>query len=456
MQQAPATGNAAGNEQATPGERFPRSAAWRARAHAVIPAGCHTYSKGDDQFPELSPGFIVRGDGCIVEDVDGNRFVDWGMGIRSVILGHGHPRVLEAAIAAMRAGTNFTRPSTLEVELAEALRKLIPCAEMVKFGKNGSDVTTAAVRLARAATGRDLVAFPFEEPFHSVDDWFIGLTEMDAGIPDETKRLSLRYSYGDLSSLELLFAAHPGQIAAVVTEPAMFEEPPVDYLQELARITQENGALLVFDEMITGFRWHASGAQAYYDVTPDLACFGKTLGNGFSVSALCGRRDVMRLGGFDHDEPRVFLLSLTHGGETHALAAGLATVSEIAEGDVVDHLWRVGAQLQGGLNDAAAAAGLAGIVRCVGYPCSPTLAFSPPDPDDAAGLRTLFLQETIARGILMPYIAPSLAHGPREVELTVAAAAEAFTRVERVVAGEPLSAHLVGEPARPVFRRFSR
>ena len=456
MHQAPATGSVSGIERSSPEEAYPRSAEWRARAHDVIPAGCHTYSKGDDQFPALSPGFIARGSGCMVEDVDGNSFVDWGMGLRSVILGHGYPRVLEAAAAAMRDGTNFTRPSTLEVELAEELRELIPCAEMVKFAKNGSDVTTAAVRLARAYTGRTLVAFPYEEPFHSVDDWFIGLTAMDAGIPEETKALSLRYHYGDLASLEALFAAHPGEIAAVVTEPAMFAEPPAGYLEGLARLTRANGALVVFDEMITGFRWHAGGAQAYYGVTPDLACFGKAIGNGFSVSALAGSREVMQLGAFDHDRPRVFLLSLTHGGETHALAAGRATIAEVAERDVVGHIWRIGKQLQDGLDEAAAAAGLAEVVHTAGYPCSPALLFEPADASLAPALRTLFLQETIARGILMPYLAPSFSHGPAEVERTVEAAAAAFARVERVLAGEPVGDHVVGELVRPVFRRFGR
>ena len=443
-------------QETTAGPSFARSDEWRRRAHEVIPAGCHTYSKGDDQFPELAPGFIARGDGAWVEDVDGNRFVDWGMGVRTTVLGHGYVRVVEAAAEALRGGANFTRPTTYEVELAERLHELIPCAEMVKFAKNGSDVTTAAVRLARAFTGRSLIAFPFEEPFHSVHDWFIGMTAMDAGIPGETKALSVRYHFGDAASLEALFSEYPGEIAAVMTEPAMTVDPPDGHLADVARIARENGALLIFDEMITGFRWHPSGAQAHYGVTPDLATFGKALGNGFAISALAGRREVMQLGGWEHDDPRVFLLSLTHGGETHALAAANATVAEIVERDVVDHLWNVGSRLRDGLNEAAAAAGLAETVRCIGCGCSPGLVFEPEDPSTATGLRTLFLQETIARGVLIPYIAPSFSHGDREVELTVEAAAEALALVARVVAGEPLSAHLVGEPARPVFRRYGR
>ncbi len=192
----------------------------------MIPAGAHTYSKGDDQFPDVAPAFIERGEGCYAFDAEGNKFLDWGMGLRTVILGHAYPRVVEAATAELRKGSNFTRPSILELELAEELADLIPCAEMVKFAKNGSDVTTAAVRLARAATGRDLVAFPREQPFLSVDDWFIGSTEMNSGVPEAVQKLSLTFSYGDSQSVEDLFERHAGEIACVILEAATVVPPP--------------------------------------------------------------------------------------------------------------------------------------------------------------------------------------------------------------------------------------
>jgi glutamate-1-semialdehyde 2,1-aminomutase len=444
-----------GTPSTTSRPAYTRSEELRERARRVIPAGAHTYSKGDDQFPQIAPAMIAEGSGCRVVDVDGNRLLDWGMGLRSVLLGHAYPRVVEAVVREVRRGSNFTRPSPLELELAEILVDRIPCAEMVKFAKNGSDVTTAAVRLARAATGRELVAFPAEHPFFSVNDWFIGTTPVDAGVPDAVKRLSVKFTYGDLASLERLFEEHPGQIAAVVTEAATGAEPPAGFLQGVREITSREGAVLVFDEMITGFRWHPRGAQSLYGVTPDLATFGKAIGNGFSVSVLAGRRDLMEVGGLDHDRPRVFLLSTTHGGETHALAAARETVLEVEERGVVDHLWRVGGRLQDGLNEAARSAGLESVVACSGYPCSPNLAFQPGGDATAAGLRTLFLQETIRRGVLMPYIAPSFSHGDAEVDETVAVAAEALTAVRAVVDGEPLADRLVGSPARPVFRRYN-
>ena len=204
-------------------------------------------------------------------------------------------------------GINFTRPAPIEVECAEQLLALVPTAEMVKFCKDGSHAVDGAVRLARAYTGRDMVAICGDHPFFSTGDWFIGTTEMNAGIPEATRRMVVKFRYNDLSNLEELFTRHPGQIACVVMEAARTEEPLPGYLEAVKRISHAHGALLVFDEMITGFRWHLNGAQHEYGVTPDLSTFGKALANGFSVSALAGRREIMRLGGADHDQERVFL-----------------------------------------------------------------------------------------------------------------------------------------------------
>src|SRR6185436_16445321 len=252
--------------------------------------------------------------------VDGREFIEYGMGLRSVTLGHAHPAVVEAAAAAMRLGTNFTRPSPLEADCAERLLGLVPGADMAKFCKNGSDATTAALKLARAWTGRDLVAICRDQPFFSTDDWFIGSTTMPAGIPQSVRDQTVGFRYNDLESVDALFARYPGQIACLVLEPAAAQEPGAGFLEGLRDRCRAAGALLVFDEMITGFRWHLGGAQTLYGVTPDLSTFGKALANGFALSALVGRRDVMERGGLRHDAERVFLLSTTHGAETHALA----------------------------------------------------------------------------------------------------------------------------------------
>jgi glutamate-1-semialdehyde 2,1-aminomutase len=433
---------------------FARSRELSSRAHQLIPAGAHTYSKGDDQFPLNSPGFIERGEGCRVWDVDGNEYLDWGMGLRSVILGYGYPRVLEAVSAQLTKGTNFTRPSPVEVELAELLHALIPSAQMVKFAKNGSDVTSAAIRLARAYTGRDYVALCKDHPFFSVDDWFIGTTPPNSGIPRVVAEQSLTFSYNDISSLEKLFSEHGGKIAAVIMEAVTLEPPLEGYLAKVRDLVHRNGALLVFDEMITGFRWHLQGAQTYFNVVPDLSTFGKAVGNGFSVAVLAGRRDIMELGGIHHSNPRVFLLSTTHGAETHSLAACIATISEMQEQDVVGHIWKMGQALQDNFNALAREMGLSEAIVCAGYPCSPAIIAKDRDGHASMPLRTLFLQEMISQGVLIPYIAISFSHSESDVSRTLEAARRALAVYARAL-DEGTDKLLVGQPVKPVFRRFN-
>jgi len=426
----------------------------RKRAHELIPAGAHTYSKGDDQFPSNAPAFIARGEGSHVWDPDGVEYIDWGMGLRAVLLGHAFPEVVAAAREQLPLGQNFTRPSPLELRLAERLVDLIPSAEMVKFAKNGSDVTTAAVRLARAATGRESILICQDHPFFSVDDWFIGSTVMDAGIPASTRALSHHFRYNDLASVEAAFDAVDGQAAAVILEPMGFEEPAPGFLEGVRRLCDEHGSVLIFDEMITGFRFDLRGAQHLFGVTPDLSTFGKALGNGFAISALVGRRDVMELGGIQHDRPRVFLLSTTNGGETHALAAALAAIDAYERLEVAGHVESVGGALQQGLRDAAAAAGLDGVITLGGRGCSPLLRFDDTPAATGAALRTLFMQEMADRHILIPYLAPSYSHGDAELEATLDAAEGAFAVCAR--AAESGTGDLLRGPAvKPVFRRFN-
>jgi glutamate-1-semialdehyde 2,1-aminomutase len=324
----------------------------RERAHALIPGGGHTYAKGDDQFPELAPAMIVRGTGCRVWDTDGNEFVEYGMGSRAVTLGHAHPEVLAAAHRQMLLGTNYTRPALVELTAAEALLDLVPAAEMVKFCKDGSTANTAAVTLARAYTGRDLVALCADQPFLSYNGWFIGTTVLDAGIPKAEKDLTVTFRYNDLESVARLFEAHRGRIACVILEAERHEPPGKGFLQGLRDLCTRHGALLVFDEMITGFRWHIGGAQAYHAVEPDLSTFGKAMANGFSVSALVGKREIMELGGLRHSHERVFLLSTTHGAETHALAAAVETMRIYRDEPVIETLYTRGDQLRAGIEVA--------------------------------------------------------------------------------------------------------
>ena len=434
---------------------FQTSDRLRPRAHAAIPGGAHTYAKGDDQYPVLAPGFIDRGLGSHVWDVDGNEFIEFGMGNRAVGLGHAHPAVVAAARGALDLGSNFTRPHRIELECAETFLGLVRGAEMVKFCKDGSDATSGAVRLARAYTGRDLIGYCADHPFFSTDDWFIGTTPVNAGIPEQIRALSVPFRYGDLASAQSLFERHEGRIAALILEPSRGDDPPAGYLGALQALCHAHGALLILDEMITGFRWHAGGAQTLYGIVPDLSCFGKALANGFSVSALAGRRGIMRLGGLDHvDRPRVFLLSTTHGGETHALAAAIATMGIYAREPVIEHLYGQGAKLRVGIDEAARALGVAHSFRVVGRDCC--LAYATLDETGAPSqpLRTLFLQETIRRGLLAPSLVVSYAHSDDDIDRTIEAVTGAL-RIYAQALEDGVERHLVGRPTEVVYRAFN-
>lgn len=433
---------------------FRRSDELRKRAHRVIPGGAHTYAKGDDQYPILSPGFIERGSGCHVWDVDGNRFIEYGMGLRAITLGHAHPAVDRAVVDAIAKGLNFTRPTAFEVDSAEEVLEFLSPDDdrMVKFGKNGSDATSAALRLARAATGRDKVVLA-DQPFFSADDWFIGSTQMNEGIPAAVRDLSLVFSYGDLTSLEDVFESNRGSVAAVILEAARNDAPPPGFLHGVQRLCREHGALLILDEMITGFRWHPQGAAAYYGLDPDLVTFGKAMGNGYSVSALVGRRDLMERGGLRTSKPRVFLLSLTHGAEPTGLAAARAVVREYRQNDVIGHLWRVGQRLADGLLEISSSHGVADQVQPLGLPCSLVYTTRDAEGRPSQSMRALLLQELIARGVLAPSLVVSYAHTETIVDQTLAAFDGALA-VYRKALENGIEGYLVGRPVQPALRRF--
>lgn len=435
--------------------KFDESNRLRERAKRLIPGGAHTYSKGDDQFPQLSPGFITHAKGALAWDPDGNEFLDWGMGLRSVCLGHAHDSVLDVVRAQIEKGVNFTRPSLLEADLAELLVDTVPSAEMVKFAKNGSDVTTAAVRLSRAYTGRDMVIRCLDHPFFSVDDWFIGDTAMDAGIPQGAKNLTKHFPFNDANALELLLEEHSGKVACIILEAAATAPPQPGFLERVRELATQHATVLVFDEIISGFRWDVRGAQHYYGVTPDLSTFGKAMANGFSLSALVGKRDIMERGGLDHPYPRVFLLSTTNGTETHCLAASLLTIQLLRDTPIIEENWRVGRQLREGFNELAALHGIGQRARMQGVDISPWYAFY-----DSAGrvdmaLRTLFLQETIRHGVLIPYVAISASHRQAEVARTLDAVDKALKVVAQAMDKGSVEGLLIGPVVKPVFRKFN-
>jgi glutamate-1-semialdehyde 2,1-aminomutase len=433
---------------------FEKSKALQQKSHALIPGGAHTYAKGDDQYPEHAPGFIARGEGCHVWDIDGNEFIEYGMGLRAVTLGHGYKPVVEAAYRQMQMGINFTRPTPIEVELAEKMVELIDSAEMVKFAKNGSDVTTAAVKLARAYTNREMIAICADHPFFSVDDWFIGATEMSAGIPKVIQDLTVAFHYNDIASLQALFERYPDQIAGVVMEVERLEPPANNFLQEVRRLCDENGALLIFDEIITGFRWHLGGAQKLFGITPDLSTFGKAMGNGFSISALVGKKDIMDLGGLTTDKERVFLLSTTYGAETHSLAAALETINIYERENVIEHLYRQGKRLTAGINDAVIENDLEGHFGVLSRPCNLIFFTRDQNKQPSQPFRTLFLQETLKRGVIMPSLVVSYSHTDEDIDRTIEVIAEALG-VYRKALENGVENYLVGRPVQPAVRKYN-
>ncbi len=437
------------------GTNLPRSTTANERLHRVIPGGAHTYAKGSDQYPEGMAPVISHGLGGHVWDVDGNSYVEYGAGLRAVSLGHAHPRVLEAVRGELGKGSNFIRPSIIEAEAAERFLENVPTADMVKFTKNGSDATTAAVRLARAATGRRLIAKCADHPFFSTDDWFIGTTPMNAGIPDETTEAVVSFPYGDLPAAEELLRRHEGEIACMILEAAAAVEPPPGYLEGLRSLATRHGVVLVFDEMITGFRWSAHGAQGLYGVTPDLSTFGKALGNGFAVSALAGKRELMELGGLRGGRERVFLLSTTHGAETHSLAAAMAVMDVYRDEDVIGRLHALGDRLAAGVREVAAGIGVGDHVVVRGR--ASNLVFGTLDEagKPSQPYRTLFLRELIAGGVLGPSFVVSAALTEADIDKTIDVVAQACVVYRKALdAGDP-APWTGGRAVKPVFRPYA-
>jgi glutamate-1-semialdehyde 2,1-aminomutase len=418
----------------------------------LIPGGAHTYAKGDDQYPEGMAPVIERGAGCRVWDLDGNEFVEFGSGLRSTILGHGFEPVIRAVQRQLADGINFVRPHRLEREAAERMIDLIPSAEMVKFGVNGSDATSAAVKLARAYTGRDMIAVCRQHPFFSTDDWFIVTTPMSAGIPDSVRPLTVQFSYNDPASLESLFDAYPDQIAAVVLEAETAEPPAPGFFAGLRKLCDRNGALLVLDEIITGFRWHERGAQFVYSIEPDLCTFGKGMANGFPVSALAGRREVMRLGGFADDADRVFLLSQTAGAQPWAMAALLAVIDTYEREHIVDRLHGIGAELRAAVEDVVAGAGLSDYFQLRGRDCNLVYVARDADGQPSQEFRTLVLQEFLEHGILAPSFVVNAAHDPKAISQVVDAVTELMPVYRRAL-DDGVATVLRGRPVRPAIRR---
>lgn len=423
--------------------------------HDLIPGGGHTYSKGDDQFPVNAPACISHGKGAHVWDLDGNEFIDCSMGLTSVCIGHGYEPVAKAVSEAAYMGTNFQRPAAMERDAAKMFLETVQSGDMVKFAKNGSTVTTAAVKLSRAFTGRNRVALAREHNFFSYDDWFIITTPCDKGIPSRVREMTATFSYNNYESVEALLVDDDHDIACLIMEPVKFDPPRNDFLQKVAALCKDRGVILILDEMISGFKWSLRGAHHYLGVKPDLATWGKGIANGFSACALTGRADIMELGGIRNEgDDKLFLISTTHGAETTGLAAMMATIREFQTHNMVESNWSRGEALKLRLEQVAAKHGLSEFLTWMGYPCLFALVCKNQAgaPDDF--FRTLMMQEMIARGVLFQgLLYTTWSHQQAEMDHIVAAFDESCAVYRQAVESGSTAGLLQGPAAKPVFRK---
>ncbi len=423
--------------------RYDRSQRLMERAERVIPVGSQTFSKSRQQFPPgAAPLFLTHGDGGRAYDVDGNEYVDLVSALLPNVLGYRDPDVDLAIRRQLTRGISFSLSTTLEIELTERLVKHIPCAEMARFGKNGTDATSAAVRLARAATKRDRLILL---GYHGWQDWYIGATTRNLGVPAAVSALSHLAPYGDLEAIETLFKKHPGEFAAVMLEPMNTVEPPPGYLQGLKDLVHRHGALLIFDEIITGFRWSIGGAQALYNVTPDLACFGKAMGNGMPISAVVGHSEIMRL-------MEDIFYSATFGGETLSLAASIATIDKIERENVTNSLWATGAELMKQARARIASTGLADVVGLTGAAPWTILTYKDHAKASKEAIKTLFLREMIAAGVLINASHNvCFAHSSVDVGRVLAAYDHALLVLREALDRGDVERRLGNQVIRPVF-----
>jgi len=426
------------------GARYARSLEYFDRARAAIPSQTQTFSKGWTQYPRgAAPIFAVRADGGRIWDVDGNEYIDWPMAIGPLLLGHNHPEVNAAIARQLENGLAFSLPTEGELELAERLIGWFPYAERVRFGKNGSDATSGAVRVARAFTGRDIILCC---GYHGWQDWFIGTTTRNAGVPLAVCDLTIAFPYNDASVLACLLSEHQGRVAAIIMEPMGLDDPVPGYLEEVRRLATEHGSVLIFDECWTGFRIHLQGAYGKFGIAPDLSCFGKALGNGVPISVIVGRGDIM-------DVLDEVFFSFTFGGDMLGIAAAGAVLDVLESVPVLEHVEQIGRHLLEGLSGLINLHDLGEFIGTAGYPARHFINFA---GDGAEGqvLKSVFQQEALKGGVLAAgYHAPSLAHTVGDVDHTLACYGEVLANIARWLHQGTLKEHLTGDIVQPVFRK---
>lgn len=423
--------------------RYDQSEKFLKKVEKIIPLGSQTFSKSSKHFPKgVSPLFLTHGKGSHVWDLDGNEYIDFSNALASITLGYQDPDVELAVREQLQNGVCFSLPHPLEMRLAEKIVEMVPCAEMVRFGKNGSDATSGAIRLARAYTKRDHVLVG---GYHGWQDWYIGSTTRDLGVPDPVKALTHKFSYNDIESVARWFKKYPDQIAAVILEPMSGGGPKDFFLQEIKELCEENNAILIFDEVVSGFRMSNGGAQEYFGVTPHLSALGKGMANGYPISAITGRADIMRL-------MEEIFFSFTFGGETLSLAASCATLEKLSKENVLEVLSSNGQQLISKVKKLISKNNLDDFIDIIGYPAQTVLVIRKTADYSEWQIKTLFLQECFSRGILsIGAHNLSYAHSNNDFEKLLDVYDEVFSILDVAVHKKQLVSLLRGSVLTPLF-----
>jgi glutamate-1-semialdehyde aminotransferase len=416
------------------------------RAKKVIASGTNTFSRAPGVFPDgVAPKFLERQYGSHTWDVDGNEYVDMVMGCGPVTIGHNHPDINNAIKQQMDKGTLFSMLNPLEVEVAEKLVDCIPCAEMVKFSKNGSDVCAASIKIARHVTGKDII---FCWGYHGFADWYIATTDRNAGIPNAVKDLTKTFDYNDIDGLRKMFRKYKDRVAAVIMEPVIAEKPIDNFLENVKKLTHENGALLIFDEMISGFRFAMGGIQEYLGVIPDLSTFGKGITNGMPLGVLAGKAKYMKE--FD----KVFLSS-TYAPEALTLAAASANIDFYKKHDVIGSLWEKGEYIESGFSAVIEKYDLNDNISLAGYPVRLMVNSHGVDGIQDPKLATLYQQEMFKNGILCfsGVLMLSYSHSKEDLDILINAFDETCKTIKNAIdSGERIDNYLEGVPGTPVFK----
>ncbi len=423
---------------------YHQSSQWLKRAEKTIPLGSQTFSKSRIAYPKhVSPLFIKRGQGCQVWDADDNQYTDFVSGLLSVSLGYCNPAVDKAVIEQIKSGVTFSLPHKLEMDVAEKLVELIPCADMVRFGKNGSDATSAAIRLARAYTKKEHVAVC---GYHGWQDWYIGSTTRDLGVPESTKSLTHTFKYNDIASLKQIFEQQRNKVAAVILEPMNINFPEHNFLLEVQTLCKKNGAVLIFDETITGFRYHLGGAQKLFGVTPDLATFGKGMANGYPISAVVGRKDIMML-------MEDIFFSGTFAGETLSLAAAKATLNQLQNNSILKHIHNMGQTLIEGVNNIIEQYKAHDWLSICGHPSWSFFIIQDKGIYSAIELKSLYLQNMLNNGVLINASHNlSYAHKKADIENLLEIYQQTIKLLVDTIVQENFSTVFHGKLLEPVFR----